>query len=127
VLAVLVTADVLGWRLGDGGDGARDIGARLDLVDDGPFALRLGGALWNSRTLSLLLAGHASVGTVKRALRRLGLTRRDNLVDLGYCVRSQGPRFDGDRGLKTPCDSAGTDVHVRLYAPSATDGFTDPQ
>src|SRR3954468_9400616 len=51
VLVVLVTAAVLGWRLGDGGDAARDIGARLDLVDDGPFALRLGGALWDSRTL----------------------------------------------------------------------------
>ena len=48
---VVVTAAVLVWRLGGGGDVARDVGARLDLVDDGPFALRLGGALWDSRTL----------------------------------------------------------------------------
>jgi hypothetical protein len=51
VLVVVVTAAALAWRLGGGGDTARDLGARLDLVDDGPFALRLGGALWDSRTL----------------------------------------------------------------------------
>jgi hypothetical protein len=51
VLLVLVVAAVLVWRLAGGGDTARDIGARLDLVDDGPFELRLGGALWGSRTL----------------------------------------------------------------------------
>jgi hypothetical protein len=50
-LLLVITAAVLVWRLGGGGDAARDIGARLDLVDDGPFALRLGGALWDSRTL----------------------------------------------------------------------------
>jgi hypothetical protein len=51
VLVVVVTATVLAWRLGGGGDTAHDVGARLDLVDDGPFALRLGGALWDSRTV----------------------------------------------------------------------------
>src|SRR3954454_9852845 len=77
--------------------------------------------------VSLVFAGHASVGKVKRGLRRLGFTRRGHLEYLGYRVGAQGPRFDGDRGLKTPCDGAGTDVHVRLYAPSATDRFTDPE
>jgi len=51
VLVVVVTAAVLAWRLAGGGDTAHDVVARLDLVDDGPFALRLGGALWDSRTL----------------------------------------------------------------------------
>jgi hypothetical protein len=51
VLLAVVTAAVVAWRLSGGGDTARDIGARLDLVDEGPFELRLGGALWESRTL----------------------------------------------------------------------------
>jgi hypothetical protein len=51
VLLVVVLAAVLAWRLGGGGDAARDIGVRLDLVDAGPFELRLGGPLWGSRTL----------------------------------------------------------------------------
>jgi hypothetical protein len=51
VLVVVVAAAVLVWQLAGGGDSARDIGARLDLVDEGPFELRLGGALWASRVL----------------------------------------------------------------------------
>jgi hypothetical protein len=94
------------------------------LAYDGTPDFTLAGRDW---PVSLVFVGHASVGKIKRALRTLGFTRRGNLVYLGYRAGSQGPRFDGDRGLKTPCDSAGTDVHVRLYAPSATDRFTDPQ
>jgi hypothetical protein len=48
---VVVVAAVLAWRFASGSDTARDIGARLDLVDTGPFELRLGGALWDSRAL----------------------------------------------------------------------------
>lgn len=29
--------------------------------------------------------------------------------------------------MKTPCDQAGTDVHLRLYAPAPVDHFTDPE
>jgi hypothetical protein len=77
--------------------------------------------------VSIVFAGHASVGKVKQALRGIGFTRRGHLVYLGYRIGAQGPRFDGDRGLKTPCDSAGTDVHLRIYAPTATDRFPDPE
>jgi hypothetical protein len=76
--------------------------------------------------VSLVFAGHASVGKVKQALRRLGFTHRGHTRYLGYRLGRYGARFDGDRGLKTGCDRNGTDVHVRLYAPTATDRFLDP-
>lgn len=46
----LVAAIVVLARSGSGGDTARDIGVRLDLVEDGPLQLRLGGQLWRGRT-----------------------------------------------------------------------------
>jgi hypothetical protein len=76
--------------------------------------------------VSLVFAGHATVGKVKQALGRLGFTHRGHTQYLGYRVDPHGARFDGDRGLKTGCDQNGTDVHVRLYAPTATDRFDDP-
>jgi hypothetical protein len=76
--------------------------------------------------VSLVFAGHASVGKVKHGLRKLGLTHRGHTRYLAYRVGGDSPRFDGDRGLKTACDRNGTDVHVRLYAPTATDRFLDP-
>jgi hypothetical protein len=77
--------------------------------------------------VSLVFTGNASIATVKRALRAAGLTRRGNTHYLGYRVGAASPRFDGDRGLKGPCDANGTDLHVRLYAPTATDRFVDPE
>jgi hypothetical protein len=77
--------------------------------------------------VSLVFAGHASVGKVKDALRAVGLTHRGHTRYLAYRASVGSARFDGDRGLKTPCDAAGTDVHLRLYAPSATDRFSDPE
>jgi hypothetical protein len=101
------------------------------LSDTGPAFLSYdGGASFDRRTrdwhVSLIFAGHANVGKVKQGLRRLGLTRRGSARFLAYRV-GQETRFDGDRGLKTACDPNGTDVHVRLYAPTATDRFVDPE
>jgi hypothetical protein len=102
------------------------------LSEQGPAFLAYdGGSSFDRRTrdwsVSLIFAGHASVGKVKRGLRGLGLTRRGHTRYLAYRVDQASARFDGDRGLKTACDSSGTDVHVRLYAPTATDRFLDPE
>jgi hypothetical protein len=77
--------------------------------------------------VSLVFAGHATVGKVKHALVGQGYTHRGHTRWLPYRVQGGGLRFDSDRGVKTGCDAASTDVHVRLYAPSATDRFTDPE
>jgi hypothetical protein len=77
--------------------------------------------------VSLVFAGHATVGKVKHALRTIGFTRVGEKRWLAYGAAAGQVRFDGDRGLKTPCDANGTDVHLRLYAPTATDHFVDPQ
>jgi hypothetical protein len=77
--------------------------------------------------VSLVFAGDASITKVKRAMRAAGLTRIGHTRYLAYRNSDGTIRFDGDRGLKGPCDSNGTDVHVRLYAPTATDRFIDPK
>ena len=77
--------------------------------------------------VSLIFAGHASISKVKSALRSVGLTRPGLTNYLAYRVGDGSLRFDADRGLKTQCDANGTDVHVRLYAPTATDRFVDPE
>jgi hypothetical protein len=76
--------------------------------------------------VSLVFAGHASVATVKKELRAVGLVRSGHTRYLAYRAPDGTIRFDGDNGLKTACDANGTDVHVRLYAPTATDRFVDP-
>jgi hypothetical protein len=91
---------------------------------DGAPDLSAGGRDW---AVSLIFAGHASVGKVKAALRTVGFTRPGNAHYLAYRTADGTLRFDSDRGLKTPCAADGTDVHVRLYAPTATDRFTDPE
>jgi hypothetical protein len=91
---------------------------------DGAPGFTAGGRDW---PVSLIFAGHASVGAIKHALRSVGFTRLGHARYLAYRASSGSPRFDGDRGLKTPCDGDGTDVHLRLYAPSATDRFSDPE
>jgi hypothetical protein len=101
------------------------------LSESGPAFLAYdGGASFDRRQsdwpVSLVFAGNASVGKVKGALQQLGFTRRGHTRYLAYRVGGQSARFDGDRGLKTACDGNGTDVHVRLYAPTATDRFVDP-
>jgi hypothetical protein len=77
--------------------------------------------------VSLLFTGHATIDKVKDALRRVGFTRRGNTHYLAYRLPGQGLRFDSDRGLKTNCDAAATDVHLRMYAPAGVDHFQDPQ
>lgn len=104
----------------------------LRLSEQGPAFLAYdGGASFDRRALdwsvSLIFAGHASVSNVKHALRGLGFTRTGHTRYLAYRVGRASARFDGDRGLKTACDRSGTDVHVRLYAPTATDRFLDPE
>jgi hypothetical protein len=76
--------------------------------------------------VSLIFAGNASIAKVKSALRTVGLTRTGLTKYLAYRIGTGSLRFDSDKGLKTRCDASGTDVHVRLYAPRATDRFVDP-
>jgi hypothetical protein len=77
--------------------------------------------------VSLIFAGNATVPRVKRRLRAVGLTRKGLVTYLGYRENGLRLRFDSDHGLKTRCDRNGSDVHVRLYAPSATNRFADPK
>jgi hypothetical protein len=113
-------------------DAARQRPALVRLSERGPAFLAYDGAP-DFRTgdrdwpVSLVFAGHASVGKIKRALRGAGFTRSGHARYLAYRTSAGSPRFDGDRGLKTPCGADGTDVHLRLYAPSATDRFADPE
>jgi hypothetical protein len=104
----------------------------LRLSEAGPaFMSYDGDASFDRRTrdwhVALVFAGHANVGKVKQGLRRLGLTRRGSSRYLAYRDGKGNAFFDEDRGLKTACDRSGTDVHVRVYAPSATDRFLDPK
>ncbi|MBI5104434.1 MAG: hypothetical protein HZB46_05510 [Solirubrobacterales bacterium] len=94
------------------------------LAYDGTPDFRAAGRDW---PVSIVFAGAATVPKVKAALRSVGFTRRGEIRFLAYRVGASSPRFDGDRGLKTACDANGTDVHVRLYAPSRTDRFQDPE
>jgi hypothetical protein len=77
--------------------------------------------------VSIVFAGRANIDRVKDALRKVGLTRRGSTHELAYRLPGAGLRFDSDRGLKTACDPAATDVHLRLYAPAAVDRFQDPE
>jgi hypothetical protein len=77
--------------------------------------------------VSFVFAGHASIAKVKRALRAVGLTQTGYTHYLAYHTPGASLRFDGDSGLKSKCDDHGSDLHIRLYAPTATDRFIDPQ
>jgi hypothetical protein len=85
------------------------------------------GAAGRDWPVSLVFAGHATVGKVKRALRTVGFTRLGERRWLAYRGPDGSVRFDSDRGLKTACDANGTDVHLRVYAPPRTDHFSDPR
>jgi hypothetical protein len=91
---------------------------------DGTAALSRGARDWG---VSLIFTGRANVRKVKRALRKLGFQHSGRTSYLPYRAEGSGLRFDGDRGVKTSCDAQSTDVHLRLYAPSATDRFRDPE
>jgi hypothetical protein len=92
-------------------------------TQDGDASLRPSGRDW---PVSVVFAGAASIAKVKTALRGLGLTRRGHARSLGYRLPGSGLlRFDSDRGLKERCDANATDLHVRVYAPTATDRFID--
>jgi hypothetical protein len=92
--------------------------------DDGTSTL---GPVSRDWPVSLIFSGHATVAKVKRALRTLGFTHSGERRWLAYRDAGGTIRFDGDRGLKTATDANGTDVHLRLYAPAATDHFSDPR
>lgn len=94
------------------------------MVYDGTSDLRASGRDW---PVSLIFAGNASVIGVKTALRKLGFTGRGEVRYLAYREPSGVVRVDGDHGLKTQCDANGSDLHLRLYAPSLTDRFRDPE
>jgi hypothetical protein len=100
-----------------------DAGPSFLAYDGDPTLLRSG----RDWPVSLVFAGDASITKVKRAMRAAGLTRIGHTRYLAYRNSDGTIRFDGDRGLKGPCDANGTDVHVRLYAPTATDRFIDPK
>jgi hypothetical protein len=91
---------------------------------DGDPTLGRSGRDW---PVSLVFTGNASITRVKKELRAAGLTRSGHTRYLAYQTADATIRFDGDRGLKGPCDANGTDAHVRLYAPTATDRFVDPE
>jgi hypothetical protein len=112
-------------------DVARQPPRFVRLSDAGPSFLPYDGSPTLGQTgrdwpVSLVFAGNASITRVKSALRAAGLTRLGLTRYLAYRTRDATIRFDGDRGLKSPCDADGTDTHVRLYAPTATDRFLDP-
>lgn len=77
--------------------------------------------------VSLIFTGRATVGRVKAGLRRVGLRRLGESRYLAYRLPGASPRIDGDRGLKSGCDANGTDLHARVYAPTASDRFEDPE
>lgn len=92
-------------------------------TQDGDPVLRQNGRDW---PLSFVFMGRATVPKVKAGLRRLGLVRRGHPRYLGYQEPGGALRFDADRGLKTACDANASDIHARVYAPSRTDSFADP-
>jgi hypothetical protein len=94
------------------------------LAYDGDPVLTQSGRDW---PVSLVFAGNASITKVKKELRAAGLTQTGHTRFLAYRTADGTIRFDGDRGLKGPCDANGSDTHVRLYAPTATDRFVDPE
>jgi hypothetical protein len=123
-------------RLGADVDTVSDTAARLPRLvkasNRGPAFLAYDGSLsLNPRerdwAVSLLFAGNATIDNVKDGLRKVGFTRRGGTHYLAYRLPDAGLRFDSDRGLKTNCDAAGTDVHLRMYAPAGVDHFQDPQ
>jgi hypothetical protein len=103
-------------RLSDAGPQFLSYDGRLDLRDD-----------HRDWPVSLVFTGNATVTKVKRALRKAGLRRYGNVEYLAYRLDGVTLRFDGDRGLKSACDANGSDIHVRLYAPTAAGRFTDPE
>jgi hypothetical protein len=93
------------------------------LTQDGDPTLRGAGRDW---PVSMIFTGAATITKIKAGLRQLGLVRRGHPRFLRYRTTSDLVRFDGDRGLKNACDRDATDLHIRLYAPTATDTFLDP-
>jgi hypothetical protein len=75
--------------------------------------------------VSLVFAGNATVGKVRGALRRIGFVHQGHRRFLAYRAGS-ALRFVGSRGVKTGCDAASSDLHVRMYTPPAG-RFIDPR
>jgi hypothetical protein len=130
VLLIAVTAAATAV-LPAAADAPRSSPVLIRLSERGPAFLGYDGAAnltaaQRDWPVSLIFGGHATVGKVKTALRRVGFTRRGEVRYLAYRALPGGTvRFDGDRGLKTVCAADGSDLHLRLYAPTATDRFMD--
>jgi hypothetical protein len=123
-LAILVTTS-------SDADVARRTPTLVRLSDRGPLFLSYDGRLdlqaqQRDWPVSLVFTGAATIAKVKAGLRSGGLTRRGHLKYLAYGTDGTTLRLDGDRGLKTQCDANGSDIHVRLYAPTVGNRFVDP-
>src|SRR4051812_41588213 len=99
LVAVVVGVAIAPASLPAAADAPRGDPRLIRLSDSGPAFLAYDGTPDFTRAgrdwpVSLVFAGHASVGKIKRALRKRGFPRRGHLVYLGYRVGSQGPRFD---------------------------------
>jgi hypothetical protein len=132
-IALLAVAAVGALAVAPGaGDTARQQPVLVRLSDRGPAFLNYDGkptlrADQRDWGVSLVFTGNATIKTVKRALRKAGLTRYGNIEYLAYQVDGATLRFDGDGGLKGKCDANNSDIHVRLYAPTISGRFVDPQ
>lgn len=81
--------------------------------------------------VTMIFWDDASVNRVKSFYDdQRGYNRRGGYMYEGYRRRVNGvyirPRFDGDKGKKTACDSAAQDNHFRVYG-DYTDRFSDPR
>lgn len=81
--------------------------------------------------VTMIFYDDASVNRVKSFYDdQRGYNRRGGTMYEGYKRRVSGnyiaPRFDGDKGKKTNCDSSGQDNHFRVYG-DYTDRFSDPR
>jgi hypothetical protein len=132
-IALLAAAAVSAVVVAPGaGDVARREPVLVRLSDRGPEFLSYDGSP-NLRAdqrdwpVSLVFTGNATIASVKRALRAGGLTRYGNIEYLAYQVDGATLRLDGDGGLKGKCDANNSDLHVRVYAPTITGAFVDPE
>jgi hypothetical protein len=114
------------------GDVARQPPVLIRVSDGGPEFLNYDGrptlrADQRDWPISLVFTGNATIASVKSALRAAGLKRRGSIEYLAYQLDGATLRLDSDRGLKTRCDANKSDIHVRVYAPTVTGRFVDPE
>jgi hypothetical protein len=89
LVAAAGAAAGVAWQL-PAADTVRDVGVRLDLVEHGPLELRLGGALWDNRTLRDSDGGRDVAYVVRDAPLEVAITGRE-----GRRLRDLVVRVDG--------------------------------